>query len=97
MNMLNRARAGLCLCLLLVSGDARLLFGQRTYRFDGRMSREVLENYLARSITMAELYRSPGNLDDDIRMLKHTGAKLVGRSIYLWGDEIGRASCRERV
>jgi hypothetical protein len=36
---------------------------------------------------MAELYRSPGNLDDDIRMLKNTGAKFVGRTIYLWGGE----------
>ncbi len=57
------------------------------YRFDGKISREVLENYLSRSITMAEMYRSPGNLDDDIRMLKNIGAKFVGRSIYLWGGE----------
>ena len=34
-----------------------------------------------------ELDRSPANLDDDIRMLKNIGAKFVGRTIYLWGDE----------
>jgi len=60
---------------------------QRNYRFDGKISREVLENYLSRSITMTELYRAPGNLDDDIRMLKNTGAKFAGRAIYVWGRE----------
>src|SRR5258708_18860027 len=80
-------RIGLCLCLLLISGDVHGLFGKRSYRFDGKISREVLENYLSRSITMTEIYRSPGNLDDDIRMLKNTGAKFAGRTIYLWGGE----------
>src|SRR5581483_2131891 len=42
---------------------------------------------LSRSITMTEIYRSPGNLDDDIRMLKNIGAKFAGRTIYLWGGE----------
>jgi hypothetical protein len=78
---------GLCLCLLLIAGDVHGLFGQRNYHFDGKISREVLENYLSRSITMTEIYRSPGNLDDDIRMLKNTGAKFAGRTIYLWGGE----------
>jgi len=58
------------------------------YRFDGKISREVLENYLSRSITMTELYRSPGDhQDDDIRMLHNIGAKFAGRTIYLWGGE----------
>ncbi|HWC97710.1 MAG TPA: hypothetical protein VG456_13190 [Candidatus Sulfopaludibacter sp.] len=70
---------GLCLCASLAA--------KTNYRFDGKISREVLENYLSRSITMTEIYRSPGNLDDDIRMLQHTGAKFAGRSIYLWGNE----------
>ena len=70
---------------LLIAATA--LYGQRNYRFDGKISREVLENYLSRSITMTEIYRSPGNLDDDIRMLKNTGAKFAGRTIYLWGGE----------
>ncbi len=59
----------------------------RDYRFDGSISRPVLENYLSRSITMTELYRSPGNLDDDIRMLRNIGAKFAGRTIYVWGRE----------
>lgn len=74
------------LCFLLSVG-ANILLAQRNYRFDGSISREVLENYLSRSITMVELYRSPGNLDDDLRMLKNIGAKFVGRAIYLWGGE----------
>jgi hypothetical protein len=83
----NRRRMCLWLCLLLTASGAQSLFGQRNYRFDGKISREVLENYLSRSITMTEIYRSPGNLDDDIRMLKNIGAKFAGRTIYLWGGE----------
>ena len=71
-------RIGSCLLLLLAAGGARDLFGKPDYSFDGKISREVLEHYLARSITMTEIYRSPGNLDDDIRMLKNIGAKFAG-------------------
>jgi len=73
--MNSTARIGLCVCLFLIAGGGHALFGQRNYSFDGKISREVLENYLSRSITMTELYRSPGNLDDDTRMLKNIGAK----------------------
>jgi len=81
-----RKRAGAAACLGLLAAASAAAAG-RNYRFNGKISRQVLENYLARSITMQEIYRSPGNLDDDIRMLKNTGAKFVGRSIYLWGNE----------
>src|SRR5256714_579641 len=57
------------------------------YRFDSNISREVLENYLSRSITMEGLLNGRGDLDDNIRMLKHTGAKFIGRSLCLWGGE----------
>src|SRR5437588_3311012 len=57
------------------------------YRFDSTISREVLENYLSRSITMEGLLNGRGDLDDNIRMLKHTGAKFIGRSLCLWGGE----------
>jgi len=72
---------------VLFACDLMAASHKRGYRFNGKISREVLENYLSRSITMTELYRSPGNLDDDIRMLKNIGAKFIGRSIYLWGRE----------
>src|SRR5689334_14437610 len=57
------------------------------YRFDSTISREVLENYLSRSITMEGLLTGRGDLDDNTRMLKHTGAKFIGRSLCLWGNE----------
>ena len=52
----------------------------RDYRFDGTISREVLENYLSRAISMEGLLNGRGDLDDNIRMLKDTGAKFIGRS-----------------
>ena len=65
------------------------------YSFDGTISREVLENYLDRSVTMVYFLcpdkpeRSRRYLyhDDDIRLLKNIGAKFIGRSIYRWGNE----------
>src|ERR1700720_3491380 len=57
------------------------------YAFDGKISRQVLENYLSRSITMEGLLNGRGDLKDNVRMLKSSGAKFVGRSICLWGGE----------
>jgi hypothetical protein len=59
----------------------------RDYEFDGKISRPVLEHYLSRSITMLDLLTGHGDVDDNIRMLKNTGAKFAGRTIYLWGHE----------
>ena len=59
----------------------------RDYQFDGTISRAVLENYLSRSISMEGLLNGRGDLDDNIRMLKTTGAKFIGRSLCLWGRE----------
>lgn len=64
------------------------------YSFDGSISREVLENYLERSVTQVyflhdgkpEGYTLPDK-EDDIRMLLNIGAKFIGRSIYCWGGE----------
>jgi len=74
-------------------GPARL----RDYRFDGTMSREVLENYLARSISMEGLLNGRGDLDDNIRMLKTMGAKFIGRSLCLWGGEARLLANLERA
>jgi hypothetical protein len=59
----------------------------RDYHFDGRISRDVLENYLSRSITMMDLLSGVGNVEDNIRMLINMGAKFAGRSLYVWGRE----------
>ena len=64
------------------------------FYFDGSISREVLENYLDRSVTAGyflvpgtpERYQFPYK-DDDIRMIKNIGAKFIGRALYRWGEE----------
>ncbi len=66
------------------------------YHFDANgISRQVLENYLERAVTMAfylvpekpEGRRTYPHHDDDARFLTNIGAKFVGRAIYRWGDE----------
>ncbi len=64
------------------------------YYFDGTISRQTLEKYLDRSVTMGyflvpgkpEGYEFPYK-DDDIRLIRNIGAKFIGRSIYRWGQE----------
>ncbi len=67
------------------------------YHFDGTISREVLENYVSRSITMEGLLNGRGDLDDNIRMLKTMGAKFIGRSLCLWGGEANLLANLERA
>ncbi|HZE85456.1 MAG TPA: hypothetical protein VE035_14170, partial [Puia sp.] len=69
----------------------------RDYHFDKTISREVLENYLSRAISMEGLLNGRGDLDDNIRMLKTTGAKFIGRSICLWGGEANLLNNFERA
>ena len=59
----------------------------RSYKFHGRISREVLGIYLSRSICIEGLFNGRGDLNDNIRMLKTLGAKYIARSICLWGGE----------
>ena len=55
------------------------------YRFNGRISRNVLENYLSRSATVASLLHLTS--EDDLRMMRNTGVKFAGRVIWMWGNE----------
>jgi hypothetical protein len=57
------------------------------YRFSKKISREVLENYLERSITMQRMLTGEGNFDDNLRMMKHIGVKFIGRAVCQWGGE----------
>ncbi len=68
----------------------------KDYSFDEKgPSRQVLENYLDRSITMVYLLipntpersRVYNYHADDMRMVKDLGAKFLGRAIYRWGGE----------
>ena len=54
------------------------------FTFDGNMSREVLENYLSRSVTAAGLYESD-TLEDDLRVIQRLGIKFLGRASGVWG------------
>jgi hypothetical protein len=57
------------------------------YDFDGSISEIVLKNYLARAITMSDMFMGIGDVDDHIRMLTNIGAKFAGRTTLIWGDE----------
>ena len=69
----------------------------RDYHFDRTISREVLDNYLSRSITMQNMIAGQANLDDDLRMLIGMGAKFIGRSLCLWGGEANLLSNLEKA
>ncbi|MFW6313301.1 MAG: hypothetical protein ACOC2N_05395, partial [Spirochaetota bacterium] len=60
-----------------------------TYEFDQNMSRETLKAYLARAVTYNGAAGSP-DWDDDLRMIRETGALFLGRAAYVWvmpGDD----------
>jgi len=77
-----------------ITGNVQTKFSKGPYYFDGSISREVLENYLDRSVTMG-YFLVPGTPEgyqlpykhDDIRMIKNMGAKFIGRAIYRWSEE----------
>ena len=78
---------GLLLCLLGTGGKGLGSENKKkpNYFFKGKISRTVLENYLARSATVASLLHL--TLDDDLRMMHNTGVKFAGRVIWTWGGE----------
>jgi hypothetical protein len=72
------------------------------YRFDSTISKQVLENYLERSISYTELLhddlkqaKNSRGVDprDNIRFLTGAGVKLVGRSLMMWGGENRLPTC----
>jgi hypothetical protein len=67
------------------------------YHFDKTISREVLENYLSRAITMEGMLNGRGDLKDNIRMLKSIRAKYLGRALCLWGAEANFLANLERA
>lgn len=85
----------LCITSIECFGAEKWNFDKQSkFYFDGSISREVLENYLDRSVTAGyflvpgtpERYQFPYR-EDDIRMLQNIGAKFVGRAIYRWSEE----------
>jgi hypothetical protein len=57
------------------------------YVFDKTITRQVLENYLARSISYEGILNGRGDVPDTVRMFKSLGVKYAGRSLCLWGGE----------
>lgn len=57
------------------------------YAFDGKISRPVLAHYLDKAMTIQSLLIGKGDFDDNLRMIKYTGAKFIGRAVCQWGKE----------
>lgn len=53
------------------------------FAFDKAIRKDVLENYLSRSVTAAGLYASD-TLEDDLRAVKELGVKFLGRASGIW-------------
>jgi hypothetical protein len=57
------------------------------FQFDGKISRQVLENFLSRSICIEGILNGRGPVTDDIRMITNCGVKYIARALCLWGAE----------
>ena len=56
---------------------------ERSFIFDGNMSRQVLESYLSRAVTASGLYESD-TLEDDLRLIRRLEVKFIGRAAGIW-------------
>lgn len=81
-----------CLRLLrAVNSIGPLPYGQvlarrRNYQFDGRISREVLDDYLSRSISMEGIFNGRGDLTDNSRMLRTMGVRYISGGASASGE-----------
>jgi hypothetical protein len=87
LRIINRKRFFAPMLLVLATLAGRSFAEPRNYAFDGTISREVLENYLSRSITLMSFLMNPKDSEDNIRMLKNIDAKFAGRTLFLWDGE----------
>lgn len=55
----------------------------KNYTFDTTIEKEVLENYLSRSVTAAFMVHTK-TLEDDLRAIKNMGVKFLGRASGIW-------------
>jgi hypothetical protein len=90
-----------CICYLYIMPASA-----QDFHFDSSISRTVLENYLSRSISFAELLhddltqpRNDRGVDprDNIRLILDSKAKLVGRALMVWGHEKNLATFLQRA
>ncbi|MDR2687076.1 MAG: hypothetical protein LBB75_04930 [Oscillospiraceae bacterium] len=55
------------------------------FAFQDRISRDVLQNYLSRSMTVSPLFSGDfSRVNEDMRMIFHTGAKYISRASTAW-------------
>jgi hypothetical protein len=92
MNRLTKGLLGILICSVVWqapgAGENGATSRPAGFQFDGKISRQVLENYLSRSICVEGLLTGrSGPLAEEIRMLTNCGAKYVGRALCLWGAE----------
>lgn len=59
----------------------------KNYTFDTTISKEVLENYLSRSVSAAFLIHTK-TLEDDLRAIKNLGVKFIGRASGIWYPDL---------
>lgn len=59
----------------------------KNYTFDTTIENEVLQNYLSRSVTAGDLYKSP-TLEDDLRAIINMGVKFIGRASGIWKPDL---------
>jgi hypothetical protein len=90
--LIRMSAAAFASAVLLGAGSTR---GQ-DFQFDAAISRQVLENYLERSISFGELLhddlgqpRNNRGVDprDNVRLILSSKAKFIGRAILVWGRE----------
>lgn len=55
----------------------------KNYKFDTIIEKEVLENYLSRSVSAAFFIHTK-TLEDDLRAIKNMGVKFIGRASGIW-------------
>ncbi|MBQ7840450.1 MAG: hypothetical protein IJ390_08220 [Lachnospiraceae bacterium] len=53
------------------------------FTFDYKIEKEVLENYLSRAVTAANLFAT-ATLEDDLRVIQKLGIKFLGRASGIW-------------
>jgi len=78
---------------------------QKNFKFDGSISREVLNNYLSRAVTHFGIgydnHVYSDTFEDDLRMLKNEGAKFIGRAALVWHESVpdseGFAFAKKRI
>lgn len=88
-------RLGFIILGLLCLGPLRSQ--AQDYHFDGAMPEPVLRSYLSHAMTQMYLLAGHGDFADNLRMMTNCGVKFAGRSIYLWGRELGGAPALPRL